>query len=79
MASPRPCADEPKVPTAFSPALTGVPASGAKPSKLTGTTLVRAVPRCSMRETTSWPTKQPLSKSTPPSWSMSVSCGNASP
>src|SRR5262245_60549762 len=24
-----------------------------------------------MRETTSWPTKQPLSKSTPPSWSVS--------
>src|SRR5262249_34437772 len=32
MASARPCDAEPSVPTAFSPALTGVPASGAKPS-----------------------------------------------
>src|SRR5262249_7550342 len=31
-ASPRPCAVEPSVPRAFSPALTGVPTSGAKPS-----------------------------------------------
>ena len=36
MARPRPCADEPSVPTVLSPALTGVPASGAKPSKLDG-------------------------------------------
>src|SRR5262249_18618868 len=79
MASPRPCAVEPSVPTDFWPALTGVPGSGAKSSKRTATTRVRAVPRCSMRDTTSWPTKQPLAKSTPPSWSMSVSCGNASP
>ena len=50
----------------LSPTLTGVPASGAKLSKLTGTILARALPRCSMRETTSCPTKQPLSKSTPP-------------
>src|SRR5262245_24214287 len=66
MARPRPWAVEPSVPMVLSPTLTGVPASGAKPSKLTGTTLARALPRCSMRETTSWPTKQPLSKSTPP-------------
>ncbi len=37
MARPRPCAVEPSVPTVLSPALTGVPASGAKLSKLTGT------------------------------------------
>src|SRR6266446_4411719 len=78
-ARPRPSAAEPNVPRVRSPALTGTPASGAKPSKATGSTRVRAVPRCSMRETTSCPTKQPLSKSTPPNWSMSASCGNASP
>src|SRR5215470_269642 len=32
IARPRPCAVEPSVPTAFSPALTWAPASGAKPS-----------------------------------------------
>jgi hypothetical protein len=67
------------VPTDFWPALTGVPASGAKSAKLTATVRVRAVPRCSIRETTSCPTKQPLLKSMPASWSISVSCGNASP
>src|SRR5436190_22854037 len=66
-ATPRPCAVEPSVPTDFWPALTGVPASGAKSSKLTATARVRAVPRCSIRDTTSWPTKQPLAKSMPPS------------
>ena len=40
----------------FSPASTGTPASGAKPAAVTGTMRFRAVPRCSMRDTTSWPT-----------------------
>src|SRR5262249_41456497 len=78
-ARPRPGAPEPSVPMVLSPALTGMPASGAKPSKATGSRRVRAVPRCSMRETTSCPTKHPLSKSMPLNWSMSASCGNASP
>ncbi|MNC93409.1 hypothetical protein D3C83_100340 [compost metagenome] len=56
IASPLPPADEPVVPICLSPAITGTPASGAAPSTTTGTTRVRAVPRCSMRETTSWPT-----------------------
>ena len=51
--------------------------SGASPS--IGTTRLRALPRCCMRLTTSWPTKQPLSKETPLSRSKSASCGKASP
>ena len=35
---------------------TGTPASGERPSSSTVTLRVRAVPRCCMRETTSWPT-----------------------
>src|SRR5437764_4993809 len=78
-ASPRPPRPEPIRPTFLSPAVTARPASGGGPSKVTGTTRVRAVPRWAMREITSCPTKQPLSRSRPASWSMSVSCGKASP
>jgi hypothetical protein len=49
---------EPNVPRVRSPALTGTPAPGAKPSKAMGSTRVRAVPRCSMRDHLC-PTKQP--------------------
>src|SRR5262249_60177234 len=42
IARPRPCALEPSVPMVLSPALTGMPASGAKPSKATRRRRVRA-------------------------------------
>src|SRR3954470_3170000 len=55
-AIPLPCADEPIVPTGLSPARTLTPGSGEESSSSTLTLRVRAVPRCCMRETTSWPT-----------------------
>src|SRR5262249_61809678 len=45
MARPRPCAVEPSVPMGLSPALTGGPASGAKPAELSGPTPARAPAR----------------------------------
>ena len=48
--------DEPSVPTASSRSRTGVPGGGAGPAVLTRAMRLRAVPRCFMRETTSWPT-----------------------
>src|SRR5580704_2657263 len=47
---------EPMVPTGLSPARKVVPASGGALSSVTRTVRVRAVPRCCIRETTSWPT-----------------------
>ena len=47
------------------PATISVPDGGNGPSPSTPTMRFRAVPRCSMRDTTSWPTKQPFLKSTP--------------
>src|SRR5256885_10116708 len=56
-ANPRPLprTEEPMTPTATSPASTGTPTSAAKSLNTTGMTRLRAVPRCSTRETTSWP------------------------
>src|SRR5580692_1974 len=59
-ASPRLPAAEPIVPIGLPPAVTAMPSAGGASSKATGTTRVRAEPRCSIRETTSWPTKHPF-------------------
>src|SRR5262245_5721775 len=56
--SASPClpAVEPMVPTCLSPARIGWPGSGEKSSRMIFTVRVRAVPRCCIRDTTSWPT-----------------------
>src|SRR5271155_2072382 len=48
--------DEPSMPTASSRSITGAPGAGGGPASLTRAMRRRAVPRCFMRETTSWPT-----------------------
>src|SRR3984957_7501185 len=55
-ARPAPSADEPMVPSDLSPARMASPGAGAGPSRTTRTVRVRAVPRCCIRDTTSWPT-----------------------
>src|SRR5215203_297116 len=53
---PRPFAPVPTLPSLRSPAVTSDQGSAVKPSSYTtGTMRVRAVPRCCMRDTTSWP------------------------
>src|SRR5258708_910609 len=47
---------EPMVPTGLAPARITAPGSGEKPSRTIRTVRVRAVPRCCIRDTTSWPT-----------------------
>src|SRR5215207_2308391 len=52
----RPFAPVPTLPSLRSPAVTSDQGSAVKPSSYTtGTMRVRAVPRCCMRDTTSWP------------------------
>src|SRR5262249_8402845 len=55
-ANPWPFAVEPSVPTCLSPAMIGRPELGANSSYAIGTTRLRALARCSTRDTTSCPT-----------------------
>src|SRR5450631_2988061 len=55
-ASPLGPAVEPMVPTDLSPARIAAPGSGDGPSRIIRIVRVRAVPRCCIRDTTSWPT-----------------------
>ena len=56
IASPLVPAVEPSVPMLRPPAEISAPGAGRSPSPLTISTRRRAVPRCCMRDTTSWPT-----------------------
>src|SRR5262249_29048465 len=51
---------EPSVPIGLPPTVISVPDGGSDPSPSTRMVRFRAAPRCCMRETTSWPTKQPF-------------------